>query len=407
MAIPTYDDWIKNTALGWNQPRSSRLKKVDDALKAYWKAPGHQTQKAIRMALADWIRWKGPNWKKSERNKPPRCIVEELYTNVFTGFPVAVTPEEREALRYLEEQRRLALQHLFAGKTVGLRGFNAANEGRRALMDLKRATSNIKSVVTPVSTSNESRNAITSMIGDMFDNQTVQQILPDLTTSFGGDVIASVVPVLSQLTSGAKVLIAWGKVAKAKYNQYSNSSHAYAFQAGDPAAAFTALDRMLGRDVTASAVKASISTADFTAKALLTLADGGTISGPVVGAATALANLTHKIFLFGREYQETKAANKILADPSKLDFHLFEAKPLLGCYMICCSTLSDLINMSVYEFGRPGWMDEVESLKRNHIDPVRQKADAFIRNSPYTVNGLDSFYGRGGMDKIMRGVAII
>ena len=159
--------------------------------------------------------------------------------------------------------------------------------------------------------------------------------------------------------------------------------------------------------MTANAVKASISTADFTAKALLTLADGGVASGPIVGAATALANLTHKIYLFGREYQESKSANKILADPSKLDCKLFEAKPLLGCYMICCSTLSDIINMGVYEFGRPGWMEEVEALKRDHFDPVRQTADAFMRNSPYVINGMESYYAQGKMDKLTRGLAIL
>lgn len=219
MAIPSYDDWIKNTALGWSQPRSGRLKTIDDALKAYWKGPSHITQKAIRMALADWIRWKGVEWKQSERNKPPRRIVEELYNNVFTGFPVAFTPEQRDALKFIEEQRRLAVQKMFAGKKVSLRLFNAANEGRRALAELKSAATSIGSVVSSPSTATASHSALSSMIGDMFDTEALHHILPELTNTFGGDLIASAVPVISQLASGAKVLISWGKVAKSKYSQ--------------------------------------------------------------------------------------------------------------------------------------------------------------------------------------------
>jgi hypothetical protein len=121
---------------------------------------------------------------------------------------------------------------------------------------------------------------------------------------------------------------------------------------------------------------------------LLVLADGGAISGPAVGAAEALANLTFRIYQIAGEYKETRRANTLLAKPDILDFRLFDAYPLLGCYMLAGATLSDIMNMAMVEFGGYGWMDDVEYIKKTHIDPVRKKSFDLIRASLFEIEGI-------------------
>src|SRR6185295_16932665 len=110
----------------------------------------------------------------------------------------------------------------------------------------------------------------------------------------------------------------------------------------------------------------------FATRSLLALADGGTVTGPVVGAAEALAKLTYWIYQLSGQYKETRKANKLLQVPDNLDFKLFDAYPLLGCHMLACATLSDIMNMTMVQFGAYGWQDDVEFIKKNHIDPVRK-----------------------------------
>lgn len=83
----------------------------------------------------------------------------------------------------------------------------------------------------------------------------------------------------------------------------------------------------------------------------------------------------------------------LLMDDSKLDLGIFEAQPLLGCYMLCCSTLSDILNMTAVEFGLRGWMDDVEYIKKKQIDPIRRDAKQFIDSSVWQVKGLSMLEG--------------
>lgn len=396
MPIPTYDDWMTTTKLGTLKPRSSELKGIDEALKAYTQKPGAETQKHLRFAIGKWIRSKGDTWKQSERNKPPRFIVEELRTNAFSGFPVPMTKKEIEALKYMEDERRIAVQSLFRGRKLTLKAVDAAKSAASAFSDLKTAASNIRQVGQPVQAASSSGSvavpdAVKSMFSGMFDGETASALIPTQVAVFGQEIVSSVVPIVSHFASGAKVVLEWGKLAKAKHKQYKTGTHAGAVANGDARAAFRSLDQLLQREVTAQARLAGIQTADFGSRSLLALADGGTISGPLVGVATALAKLAHTLFLVGREYSESKAANTALANPSNLDFRLFEAMPLCGCYMLYSASLNQILNMATIQFGNNGWMDDVDSAKLDHIDPIRQRAKELIDKSIYQIKGMQFF----------------
>ena len=45
-------------------------------------------------------------------------------------------------------------------------------------------------------------------------------------------------------------------------------------------------------------------------------------------------------------------------------------------------------NWKQVQFGEVGWMDKVEFIKREHIDPVLQRAVTFIGASPFYVDGM-------------------
>jgi hypothetical protein len=302
---------------------------------------------------------------------------------------------------------------MFRGRRVKLKALNAKVEAKKQLAEVTAAGKSLGSALGAGSSMSgaissrvpttakafggaaggamsSAKSAIESMLVKFFDVGSIHVLGPFLMETFGTDVVAAMTPVVGHLKSAANVIIAWGDVGKKKYDEYANRKHR-AFVGGkgtDAAHAFDALDRLLTSELHSATVDAAMKTTSFTARSLLVLADGGAVSGPAVGAAEALAKLTFRIYQIAGEYKETRRANKLLARPDLLDFRLFDAYPLLGCYMLASATLSDIMNMSMVEFGGYGWMDDVEHIKKTHIDPVRAKSFDLIRASLFEVEGV-------------------
>jgi hypothetical protein len=127
---------------------------------------------------------------------------------------------------------------------------------------------------------------------------------------------------------------------------------------------------------------ASLATTSLALKTGLAFVDGGAISGPVVGAANAAANLSLQIYYLATEYKATKAVNQALVD-GNLDVTLFRTYPLMGAYLMVSATFSDLI--PIENFGTPGWMDYVESLKKRSFDGIYEAATGLIAESPWEI----------------------
>ena len=109
--IPTYADWTSKTTLGVLKPRSQELKNVDVALRAFEQDRNGTALKALALAWNAWKRTK-PDWKASERNKGR--ILDQLNDAIAERMgPVMMTPQEKEAIRYMDEQRRRAVQTMF------------------------------------------------------------------------------------------------------------------------------------------------------------------------------------------------------------------------------------------------------------------------------------------------------
>jgi hypothetical protein len=406
----------------------------------------------LRLALNEWVHEKGSGWRNSERNKAPGYPISSLY-EALNSQP-QFTPADIEAFRHQDIMRRLRIKQIFAGKKIVWRTFNAAVETKWALAELKSASrGHVKSDRQAIREAKEQHDAASAervtysagrynamrgvansagsaaldiaslvkngagasadehdfglagtsgagpafhqMMSNMFGNANPREISAHLANTIGSgttEIAHTVLPIISNVTSGAKMLWAWGNAAKKRYDEWQTSTHSRAIAEGDMRAAFQALSLLLERQTSAALIQASIQTADFASRTAMTFVDFGAASGTLIGAISTLSKMVHKLYLLGREYSETRHARTLLSDPGNLDCSLFSAYPLMGCYMLVCSDLSEIVTLVRDEaiengirFGSDGWQYDVEFMKKNHIDPILEQAAGLIYRSPFAM----------------------
>lgn len=385
--IPGYDTWMKQTALGTFQMRSSQMRAIDSALKSYWERPGDEGVRKLRRAVSDWIRYKGDAWQSSERNKTG--LISQLRNAVYPAWSPPATPEEIAARKFVEQNRKMMIRTMFQGKRVRIKKVDAYFSARESLGQLKGAVGQLRGQAQDAGggmIQQELEKLLTEVFG-----AALSEVKSYLMHVLGADVVAQMVPVFGYFKRGKDAIVGWGRVAKSVYDKYDTRTHRYAVLSGDPMLAFVALEHLLQGQIHENIATASLDTLAFTVDTLLSSTGVGATASPIIGAANTLAKLTQKIVLIGLEYRQTRMVNQLLTG-NKLDFHLFEAYPLMGCYVLACSTLSDILNMAVSEWGNPGWMDDVELLKTRHIDPVREKCFKLIDASPFEIEGLTPLF---------------
>jgi len=394
--FPTYEEWMKATALGITKPRSDKLKKIDQALKDYTSTKSDPSLSNLRKALADWKMWKGATWATSERNTAAKGALFTRLDKALRATRPVRSKVDQDALAYQEQQRNLAIVRLFRNRKVTLKGVFNTVTSSQLLTQTHAVYHELKIINDPAKTATNSalKTAMEAMIAKMFDVQTFSVISGHLMNIFGGDIIAACVPILGHGRSGTLMIKAMTELAMATSRRITTLDHGYVFRAGDPAEAFKALDRLLLTDIGQKGGTVAITSADFTTRTILACLDGGVVTGAITGAATAVAKLTKRVYELSLEYRETKAVNKLLDDPANLGFELFRVKPLLGAYMLCCSSDWDLMAMAAEDFGQDGWMDDVEAIKRDHITPVRTTAQRFLTSSIYEIKDLTSLATR-------------
>jgi hypothetical protein len=226
------------------------------------------------------------------------------------------------------------------------------------------------------------------MIHKFFEVDSLEALGPlsELVLEIVAEVSLSAAPVIGHIKSGVSAIGDWIDVGVNYYHKYSVSQCKYTIETGVPEAAFQALEKLLQRETDAAAVSATIAGSAFVAKTGLFFADVGAISGPVVGAVEALASLAQKLCLLGQEYRATRDLNLLLQDPNNLDIRVFETYPLMGCYLLNCATLSDIIPLDC--FAKPGWMSYIERLKRGSLDKILAQSTKLIDKSPWEIQGM-------------------
>ena len=428
MSIPTYEQWKRETSLGLLKPRSAVLQSLDAAIEKYNKARTQDNLWAIKNAFEDWKRAKGPQWQQSDRNR--NGAVKRLAVDLerVDGRAYQITHmsmAELQALEVVKAERTKTIQKLFLdshgnAKPVAFKAANLQHSVTQAANNVKAKSAaavhaiqnkfstqprTVKPfVVTGMGTSPGGggmgvnlgsgrtvkdivQGKLNEMVQKFFevDNLTMLGPLASLIMSIVAECSASAAPVIGHLKDGASVISDWIEVGVGCYHKSTISRCSYSIELGAPAAAFAALEELLRDEVKQSTISAGISSTSFAVKTGMAFVDGGAISGPVTGAVAALAEITHKLYLLGMEYRATKDANKALM-AGKLDITLFQTYPLMGCYLLNCATLSDIIPISC--FATPGWMDYIEKMKKGSIDKVLKQSEELIDKSPWEIKDM-------------------
>jgi len=399
MAIPKHQVWMQNTTLGVLRPRSTPLKAVDDAILQYERGPTQQALFRIKNAFEDWKRSKGIAWKQSDRNRTQAItqLDDELSKVASYGAFQAktFTPQELAALAFMRQQRAQVIRSIFEGKKVTLKAAKLKERLSKAGDDVRSSASKandfLKGKGKPSTAAPGMAEQIKNKMIDAAKGYFGVEGLAALG-DLGGFVISiiertalSVPPVVGHIKDGYDLFTGWAKVGSLYVQQRSIGERSYAIDTGVPAAAFAALLVCMKEETKSEAVSATNATVSFALKTGLAAVDGGTISGPVVGAASALAEFMHSLALLAIEWRATKAVNTALTG-GQLDMRLFRTYPLMGCYLMVSATLSDLI--PVESIGTPGWMDYIENMKKNQFDEIYNAAGDLIEGSPWEIVGL-------------------
>ena len=402
MSIPNYQQWLQETGLSVFKPRSSRLKAVDEAILRYQNSRNEKDLWSVRNAFEDWKRQHGPMWETSERNRKKtltRLNFELQRLADSRNYQVThFTFQELNALAYAAKERKKVLAGIFADKQVTWKAARLKDAltaaGKKVVSTSKEAQQFVAgkakgAAVQPAGppAADMVRHKVEEMVKSFFGVSGLEELgsLGGFILSLLGQFSVSVPPLVGSIKNGYDLFTGWAKVGADLYARHNISDRSYAIETGVPAQAFQALQRCLAEETKNQAVSATTATAAFALRTGLTFVDGGAISGPVVGAVTALADFAHALYLLAVEWRATQAVNRALQS-GELDIRLFQDYPLMGCYLLVSATLSDLIPVEC--FGTPGWMDAVENLKRQAFDRIYSSAADLIEKSPWEIQGL-------------------
>jgi hypothetical protein len=441
--IIAHTRWMADT-YSLTSPRSDLLKRVDAALLAHEKQPGEATLKALREALDRWRfdqSRQGKDWTKSVRNQ--KGAVTALHRALNTVDKRQLTKEEREALDYIALQQRLALQKQFMGRklqfkrntvlgmassartnwerfktgasTVVVDGGGLAVKGAIAGRSLAQMPARVATLqgggVSAVHQAAQSdamslRPKIIAFIKELCPGVEPQGVFDALNLGAVEQFAANLAPFLGTISSGGKALIGWASVAKLAYDRSEVRDRRFAIRPGDPEAAFEAVLLLLDREIAATSQKAAVHSVAFTGKALGVFADGGAVTGPVLGALETLAQIFQTIVEYVRDYKEVQRANRALL-LGALNIDLFRTCPVLGCYFLVVQDHSTIINFAVADYGTPNWMLDVERLVKQ-IQLVLEKARHYIKVSRFEIPRMENAKGireanwshKTGLDKV-------
>lgn len=428
MSIPTIDQWKKETALGIFQPRSSLLVALDKAIEHYNLSRKPDDRWPIKNAFEAWKASKGAGWEKSDRNRTGAItrLSGELDKLDYRIYQITHMPlVELQELEYMKKERAKVISNLFAGKEVKfkmaslpeslkLTAVSVHHKSREALESIGRKAEKFMAtgpqlrspsritgigmsplggavgtnpLVAGRSVKEMIQDKMTEMVKKFFqvDNLTLLGPLGSLIMTIVAECSASAAPVIGHIKDGVSALGNWVEAGVDLYKRHEISNRSYSIDIGAPSVAFAALERCLQREADNAAITASIASTSFVVKTGLFFVDGGAVSGPVTGAVAALGEIAHKLYLLGMEYRATRAINTALR-ANKLDIRLFDTYPLMGCYLLNCATLSDI--MPIECFATPGWMEYITQMKRKAVDDIIKASVSLIDKSPWEIRGM-------------------
>jgi hypothetical protein len=395
--VMTVATWLKLTDGGTFARRGTELKRVDDALAAYHKAPSPGLQDSTLKALIGYMKAEGPAYKTGSRNKFK--AIDDLYAQLTGQATLKKNGADLVALSHLRDESRAIINDLFLGKQLkyklGLveimkqkyRAFGVVNTGRT----LYKATGGSGAKISnPFGSDISFIQALVPAehVPDVL--HFVREAMPDFLQHLG----ASLVPFAGVAVSGVSTLVQAVVTVKSQYTLLSRNNLAMeSLVTGEPQVALAAVLRLLQRARDFNVAQLAIGAAGFTAKLAGVLADGGTVSNAATGFALAVTRFTEMIFEILTDVIEARAGNARMARRDGVDANVFKDCPLVGAYLVCCAPTSVLVNGVFDRFGQHGWRGEVEHSARKQLTTIRETAGALIRGHRYRIAELMHYPG--------------
>jgi hypothetical protein len=393
--IMVVDTWLKLTNAGTFAVRAAALKRVDEALAAYHKAPSPARQDATLKALVGYMQQEGPAYKSGPRNKFK--AIDNLYAQLSGQPTLQQNGADMVALKHLRNESRAIVNKLFLGKKLkykpgivdamkaAYRTYGVVNTGRT----LYKAVGG-SGVKNPFGSDISFIQALVpaEYVPDVL--QFVRVAMPDFLKHLG----ASLVPFAGVAVSGVSTLVQAVITVKSQYTLLTRTNLAMdSLVTGEPKAALQGVLRLLQRARDFNVAQLAIGAGEFTAKLAGVLADGGTVSNAATGFAVAVARFTEMVFEILTDVIEAKVANGRMARPFGVDGKVFNDCPILGAYLVCCVPTSVMVNTIFDRFGQHGWRDEVEHAVQSNVTPLRATAASLIRDHRYQIPELMHFPG--------------
>jgi hypothetical protein len=405
--IPSLKEWRTATNAGKLSIRSKQLKALDTALENHWKMVDSELPtdlQPVREALSNWIGLKGPDWRKSERNAPPKRIVEQLYDSLDRS---ALSDKDREAFQWQDEQRKQRIALVFEGtQFVNRKAYFRYAEGdwRAVGDDFKRLGGWIKGQAKGKGKSLAGGAAVAGIdiavanwlkaTCDTENLDEASQMLMEISGVSAAEAIttfAECLPLIAVAASAIQMLNSAVQAARAAHRATKmKRKTGFILPGGDIVEAFEALRRLLQREAMNQATIAAIDAGSFGTRLALHGADGGIATNAAVTAGSMVAKIIAKIGRYMWAKKEAMAANEALR-LGDLNSSLFGRFPLLGCYMLLMCDTFEIVNMvrteqaqnGTVRFGTLAFKEEVQWIKRKHLDPVLAAAAECVANSPF------------------------
>jgi hypothetical protein len=417
-------EWLKLTDGGMMSRRSSALKRLDAALAAYEKTPTPALKDAVHRAFIAWAAEKGGNYQSSIRNS--RNAVDTLFRQL-TGM-AAPAAGNSAGLAAMRDETHQTMLIIFRGAKITWKIAFQAKMGWELLKPTKLVvlpvqgvrqyaamggnnkvgiTANAVGVGIGASTVDTLRRGgtVNSGAGAKAMSQLISQIVPQgaqaevmsavqaIVPSFTVQFSAAVMPLAGILVAAGGTFWNSGKALHKQYGIRDARIHRDRSLAGVEArGAVDALIRILERERNADIYNATVSITELGGKIAGLAIDAGTASNTAIGLAANIAKLLNIVRIIYRDVSEKNEANRLMLQ-GKVGIEIFEVCPLLGAYLVCCLSTSGLMGLIFERFGQEGWMDVAERTNERHLEPLRQKTRAVIKEHHFEIRTLARFPG--------------
>lgn len=409
-----FDEWKSRTSLTFSR-RSPGTLAVDTAYDEYYRLRSEKNAEKLYFILEKYVREHGGTWDKSDRNKASNGLMEAVWKlareHAHPGLGKAkFTDEDREAIAYLKEQRKLIAERFFKDCRLDIKGgydrLKLPLIGRTGLSPTETVLTgtNVASVVEGVRMVDKLvHETVAKAVDPSVSTEVLQFIVSSgLVPHFAAQTASSLIPFKNVITAGGSALYNGIKAAVDVYRVYDMGEHQHVLADGTPQLAFQSMMQILDREKTRHLSTAGQSLLQAGAAAVSQVFDPTHISQTAITAGFAFAALTQRIYLIGRDFFERSVANMIMATPSDIGPTIVASHPILGCYLLLGAEKSTLISF-FGNFGNRGWMDEVELAIRQHLTPIQELAGTYVDDCRFELmrNGAP-VYPLPGMWKTMK-----